>query len=46
MKVLPEIAYSINQKNANYYVLLKLLNFTEEQRAAGMLEEKYAKSVL
>ena len=46
MKVFPEIAYSINQKNANYYVLLKLINFTEEQRAAGMLEERFAKIVL
>lgn len=42
LKVFPEIALSINQKNANYYVLLKLLNYTEEQMASGMLDEKYA----
>jgi len=30
LKVYPEIATSMNQKNANYTVLLKLIEYTEE----------------
>lgn len=45
MKPYPEIAYSINQKNANYRVLLKMIDFTDQQKSAGMLAEKYAEQV-
>ena len=42
MQTCPEIAYSINQKNTTYKVLLRMLDYTEQQNVAGALADQHA----
>lgn len=46
MKTFPEIAHSVNTQRSEFFVLKNLINYTEEQKHAGLIADKYAAQIL